>query len=182
MPPHAPTGIALIAHPHPLYGGTMENKIVQTLARTFAAQGCAAWRLNFRGVGASEGTYDDGRGELDDFRALAAHTRSVHGDLPLTVAGFSFGGYVASHLAPELQPKRLGAVAPAVGRFPVRDVPSTMSEPTGEEDDVVTLEENLACCRAAAADRRDSRRGHFSHGDLIRLQQVVRAHRPDDVA
>jgi alpha/beta superfamily hydrolase len=183
MPPHAPTGIALIAHPHPLYGGTMENKIVQTLARTFAAQGCAAWRLNFRGVGASEGTYDDGRGELDDFRALAAHARSVHGDLPLTVAGFSFGGYVASHLAPELQPKRLVLVAPAVGRFPVSDVPSTTLVIHGEEDDVVTLAEVLAWAKPQKLPIVViPGAGHFFHGDLIRLQQVVRAHRPDDVA
>jgi alpha/beta superfamily hydrolase len=139
-PPAAPTGIAVVAHPHPLYGGTMENKIVQTLARTFVTQGLVAWRLNFRGVGASEGVYDDGRGELDDFRALVTHARSVHGDLPLTLAGFSFGGYIASHVAAEYAPKRLVLVAPAVGRFPVSDVPAHTLVIHGEEDDVPAKE------------------------------------------
>jgi alpha/beta superfamily hydrolase len=180
-PSGPPAGIAVIAHPHPLYGGAMENKIVQTLARTFASQGLASWRLNFRGVGASEGVYDDGRGELDDFRALVAHARSVHGDLPLTLAGFSFGGYVASHVAAEYAPKRLVLVAPAVGRFPVSDVPAHTLVIHGEEDDVVPLADALAWARPQKLPIVVlPGAGHFFHGDLLQLQRIVRAHRPED--
>lgn len=179
----APKGIALLAHPHPLYGGTMENKVVQTLARTFVAQGYAAWRLNFRGVGRSEGVYDDGRGELDDFRALARHARTVHPDGPLVLAGFSFGGYVVSHLAKELAPESLVLVAPAVGRFPVSDVPEHTLVIHGESDDVVSLADVLAWARpqklpivvVPGA-------GHFFHGDLLKLQQIIRTWRPGDAA
>lgn len=178
MPEAAPAGIALVAHPHPLYGGTMENKVVQTLARTFAAIGLVAWRMNFRGVGASEGVYDDGRGEVDDFMALAAHARSVHGDLPLTLAGFSFGGYVAAHTCGALSPRSVVLVAPAVGRFPVSQVPKDTLVIHGESDDVVALADVLAWARpqklpvvvVPGA-------GHFFHGDLLAIQSVVRAFR-----
>ncbi|MFO1320658.1 MAG: alpha/beta hydrolase [Burkholderiales bacterium] len=182
-PDGSPRGLALIAHPHPLYGGTMENKVVQTLSRTFVGLGLAAWRVNFRGVGASEGVYDDGRGEVDDFLALAAHARSVHGNLPLTLAGFSFGGYVAAHVAQQLAPERLVLVAPAVGRFPVSEVPVHTLVIHGEADDVVSLSDVLDWARpqklpvvvVPGA-------GHFFHGDLLKIQQVVRAFTPLDGA
>lgn len=180
-PTGTPTGIAVVAHPHPLYGGTMENKIVQTLARTFASQGLVAWRLNFRGVGASEGVYDDGRGELDDFRALVTHAQGLHGDLPLTLAGFSFGGYVASHVAAEYAPKRLVLVAPAVGRFPVSDVPAHTLVIHGEQDDVVPLADALEWARPQKLPIVViPGAGHFFHGDLIALQRIVRAYRIDE--
>jgi len=167
-------GLALIAHPHPLYGGTMENKVVQTLARSFAAMGHVVWRMNFRGVGASEGIFDDGRGELDDFRALAAHAQREHPGLPLALAGFSFGGFVVSHLAHELQPCKLVLVAPAVGRFPVADVPEHTLVIHGEEDDVVTLAEVLAWARPQKLPITVvPGAGHFFHGDLLKLQHVV---------
>jgi alpha/beta superfamily hydrolase len=176
-PAGEPTGIALVAHPHPLYGGTMENKVVQTLARALSSLGNETWRANFRGVGESEGTYDDGRGELDDFRALAAHVRQRHPDLPLTLAGFSFGGYVVSHLAHELGARSLVLVAPAVGRFPVSDVAEDTLVIHGEVDDVVTLPDVMAWARpqklpivvVPGA-------GHFFHGDLLMVQQIVRRH------
>jgi alpha/beta superfamily hydrolase len=178
-PAQGARGAALIAHPHPLYGGTMENKVVQTLARAFVALGYAAWRLNFRGVGQSEGVYDDGRGELDDFRALAAYVRSQHGAVPLALGGFSFGGYVVSKVARELDPERIVLVAPAVGRFPVSDVPDHTLVIHGEADDVVRLEDVLDWARpqklpvvvVPSA-------GHFFHGDLVRLQQIVVGHQP----
>jgi len=180
-PPGVPAGIAVVAHPHPLYGGTMENKIVQILARTFASQGLVAWRLNFRGVGASEGIYDDGRGELDDFRALVTHARRFHGDLPLTLAGFSFGGYVAAHVAGEYAPKRLVLVAPAVGRFPVSDVPAHTLVIHGEQDDVVPLADALEWARPQKLPIVViPGAGHFFHGDLIQIQRIVRAYRTDD--
>ncbi len=167
-------GVALIAHPHPLYGGTMDNKVVQTLARSFGAMGNVVWRMNFRGVGASEGVFDDGRGELDDFRALARHAAAERPGLPLTLAGFSFGGYVVSHLAKELQPVKLVLVAPAVGRFPVADVPEHTLVIHGEEDDVVALKDVFAWAKPQKLPITVvPGAGHFFHGDLIKLQQIV---------
>ncbi|MBX9965366.1 MAG: alpha/beta hydrolase [Burkholderiales bacterium] len=167
-------GVALIAHPHPLYGGTMDNKVVQTLARSFVAMGNIVWRMNFRGVGASEGVFDDGRGELDDFRALARHAATERPGLPLTLAGFSFGGYVVSHLAKELQPVKLVLVAPAVGRFPVADVPEHTLVIHGEEDDVVALKEVFAWAKPQKLPITVvPGAGHFFHGDLIKLQHIV---------
>src|ERR1700761_3406863 len=97
----APRGIALVAHPHPLFGGTMDNKVAQTLARTLVQLGYITYRSNFRGVGATEGTHDNGIGEQDDLLALLAHMREAPGqaDLPLVLAGFSFGTFVQSHVA-----------------------------------------------------------------------------------
>src|SRR3954468_9847745 len=87
-------GVAVISHPHPLFGGSMDNKVVQTLARAFVACGWTAVRFNFRGVGATEGVYDEGRGEAEDLLAVVAQTA---GDGPLALAGFSFGAFVTSH-------------------------------------------------------------------------------------
>lgn len=97
----SPKGLALIAHPHPLFGGTNQNKVVQTLARAFLEQGYDTWRPNFRGVGASEGVYDEGRGETEDFLALLQAAKTVYPNLGtearcLALAGFSFGSFVAS--------------------------------------------------------------------------------------
>src|SRR5438067_13107354 len=86
-PESAPRGIALIAHPHPLYGGTMDNKVTQTLARAFVGLGYASARMNFRGVGASAGTHDGGAGETDDMALLLAHMRSQYPDVPVALAG-----------------------------------------------------------------------------------------------
>src|SRR5215207_8630251 len=98
LPEGAPRGIALVAHPHPLYGGTMENKVTQTLARAFVALDYVVARINFRGVGQSEGTHDRGHGETDDMELLYAHMTEQFPDLPVALAGFSFGTYVQSQL------------------------------------------------------------------------------------
>ena len=90
-PDRAPRGIALVAHPHPLYGGTLDNKVVQTLAKTFVELGYVSLRPNFRGVGASEGVHDEGRGETEDLLRVVAQAGRDFGDLPLVLAGFSFG-------------------------------------------------------------------------------------------
>ena len=97
--PGAPRGIALVCHPHPLFGGTHTNKVTQTLARTFARLDYVALRPNFRGVGASAGAHDDGRGECEDMLAVIADTRRRYGDLPIALAGFSFGAYVQTRVA-----------------------------------------------------------------------------------
>ena len=97
--PGAPRGIALICHPHPLFGGANTNKVAQTLARTFARMDYVALRPNFRGVGASAGAHDDGRGETEDMLAVLAEATRRFGDLPVALAGFSFGAYVQTHVA-----------------------------------------------------------------------------------
>ena len=100
--PGAPHGIALICHPHPLFGGTNTNKVVQTLARTFAQLGYVALRPNFRGVGESAGTHDDGRGETEDMLAILTEAKRRYGDLPVALGGFSFGAYVQTRVAEAL--------------------------------------------------------------------------------
>ena len=100
--PGAPRGIALICHPHPLFGGTNTNKVVQTLARTFTQLGYVALRPNFRGVGESTGMHDDGRGETEDMLAVLAEAKCRYGDLPVALGGFSFGAYVQTRVAQAL--------------------------------------------------------------------------------
>jgi alpha/beta superfamily hydrolase len=101
--PDAPKGIALIAHPHPLGGGANTNKVAYTLARTFVSLGYAAFRPNFRGVGGTEGVHDEGRGETDDLLAVLEEAKRRCGDLPVALAGFSFGAYCQTRVAKRLQ-------------------------------------------------------------------------------
>jgi hypothetical protein len=179
VPPHAaPRGIALVAHPNPVQGGTLDNKVAQTLAKTFYALGYAAVRFNFRGVGRSEGTFDDGVGETDDALATLAHARhrfrGEHGPLPVVLAGFSFGCYVQSRVAAAVPAERIVLVGPAVRRFPVADVPASTIVIHGEADDVVPLADVLAWARPQALPIVVFPGcGHFFHGCLPQLQQVV---------
>ena len=167
-------GIALIAHPHPLYGGTLDNKVVQTLAKTFFGLGCATVRMNFRGVGASDGVFDEGAGETQDWLAVARYAREQFGELPLTLAGFSFGAFVQSRVALHLLPQRLVLVAPAVGRFPVESVPRDTLVVHGEGDDVVPLKDVLDWARPQSLPVVVlPGAGHFFHGRLIELARVV---------
>src|SRR5712692_7132309 len=101
-PASPPKGVALVAHPHPLFGGTLDNKVVQTLARAFVELGYEAWRPNFRGVGETEGTHDEGRGELEDLAAIVAHLRPER----LALAGFSFGAGVQVLLAQRVKAEK----------------------------------------------------------------------------
>jgi len=170
-------GIALIAHPHPLMGGTKDNKVVTTLARTFFALGCVALRPNFRGVGASAGTHDEGRGETTDLIAVASYARDQYGDLPLTCAGFSFGSFVQTRVAKELHPAQLVLVAPAVNRFPAETVAPGTLVIHGELDEVVPLAavfdwarpQNLPVVVVPGGE-------HFFHGRLHQLQEIVTRH------
>jgi hypothetical protein len=107
LPEETARGIALVAHPHPLFGGTLDNKVAQTLARTFAELGYVAVRPNFRGVGASEGAHDHGEGETDDLVHVAGWGASRFGPLPVALAGFSFGAYVQTRVAKRIQAERL---------------------------------------------------------------------------
>ena len=146
LPDSEPRGIALVAHPHPLYGGTMENKVAQTLARTFVNLGYAAARFNFRGVGESEGVHDDGKGEVDDMAIMYEHMRARYPDLPVTLTGFSFGTFVQAQfqqrLIAEGRPaERLVLVGTAAGKWPMPPVPQDSILIHGELDDTITLQE-----------------------------------------
>ena len=135
--------VAVVCHPHPLHGGTMDNKVVHTLARAFHRAGAAAVRFNFRGVGRSAGHYDDGRGEVEDAAAAAAWAASEYPGSALFLAGFSFGAAVALRAAPRLRPVGLVTVAPPVARIPADfEVPACpWLIVHGEQDEIVPLED-----------------------------------------
>lgn len=134
-PAGAPVGIALLAHPHPLYGGSLDNKVVQTLARAFVELGYEAWRPNFRGVGASEGVHDEGRGELEDLAAIVSHLQPAR----LALAGFSFGAGLQVQLATRVQAEKLVLVGVAVTRFDLPAVQKGTLVIHGELDETVPL-------------------------------------------
>lgn len=186
----APRGLAVIAHPHPLMGGTMDNKVVHTLVRAFVLSGWRAVRFNFRGVGQSESAWDEGRGETADMLAVVAHhlaDPAMRG-LPLALAGFSFGGHVAAQAASRLSqaaadqpsvraPSTLVLVSPATSRFEVPVVPGHTLVVQGEADDVVPLASVLDWARPQALPVTVvPGAGHFFHGQLALLREVVLKH------
>jgi alpha/beta superfamily hydrolase len=153
-PDGASRGIALVAHPHPLFGGTMDNKVAVTLARTLVQLGYVTYRTNFRGVGQTEGEHDNGIGERDDLRAVIAHMRAQPGqsDAPLVLAGFSFGTVVLSHVAAALREageeiERMVFVGTAASRWDVAPVPDNTLVIHGEIDDTVPLAAALEWAR-----------------------------------
>jgi alpha/beta superfamily hydrolase len=176
-PAGTPRGLAVVCHPHPQHGGTMDNKVVQTLARAFVQLGYTALRFNFRGVGASQGSWAEGPGEIDDALAVVGAFR-VAGQ-PLLLAGFSFGAYVASNAAARLAAdgaaaERLVLIAPAASRFDMAGVPPDTLVVHGESDDVVPLAavfdwarpQSLPVTVVPGA-------GHFFHGQLPLLKSLV---------
>ena len=170
-------GIALIAHPHPLMSGTKDNKVVTTLARTLYALDNVALRPNFRGVGGTAGTHDEGRGEADDLIAVVHYAQRRFGNLPLTCAGFSFGGFVQTRVIKRIRAERLILVAPAVNRFPTETVPPGTLVIHGELDDVVPLTAVLDWARPQNLPVVVVPGGeHFFHGRLHLLQQIVTQH------
>lgn len=176
-PADAPvSGVAVICHPHPQHGGTMDNKVAQTLARAFVQLGYRAVRFNFRGVGASEGAWDEGRGEVDDALAVIAVVREP--GRPLALAGFSFGGYVASQAAARLSAEapveRLVLIGPATRNFDVAAVPADTLVVHGEADDVVPLQATLDWARPQHLPVVVVPGvGHFFHGQLSLLKSIV---------
>ena len=169
------SGIALIAHPLPLEGGTLDNKVVYTLAKTFFALGYAAVRFNFRGVGASAGVFDEGNGETDDALAALAHGRQRYGNaLPIVLAGFSFGSFVQTRVAHRVNAERMVLIAPAVNRFPTERVPPDTIVVHGEQDDVVPLADVFAWARPQELPIIVFPGcGHFFHGRLPQLQRAI---------
>jgi alpha/beta superfamily hydrolase len=171
--PEKRRGIALVAHPHPLFGGTMENKVVQTLARSFSELGYLSVRFNFRGVGQSEGAYDEGRGETQDALAVIEHLKKKEGNLPLLLSGFSFGGFVQAKASQQIEAEKIVLVAPAVKKFDVPEV----REPLlihGEEDDVIPLSDLFEWARPQGhAVVVLPGTGHFFHGRLTQIKKIV---------
>lgn len=172
----APRGVVVVCHPHPLHGGTMDNKVAQTLARAFVQLGYRAVRFNFRGVGGSEGQWDEGRGEVDDALAVIAAHRDA--DLPLALAGFSFGAYVTSQAAARLPAdqaaERLVLVGPAAVNFQVAAVPANTLVIHGEADEVVPLSAALDWARPQVLPVVVVPGvGHFFHGQLALLKSIV---------
>lgn len=173
-PGGARRGIALIAHPNPLQGGTKDNKVVTTLAKAFFALGYVTARPNFRGVGASEGSHDQGRGESDDLLAVAGYLKREYGELPLVLAGFSFGSFVQTRVARHLKAERMVLVGTAVNRFPAETVPADTLVIHGERDDVVPLSAVLDWARPQNLPIVVVPGGeHFFHGKLNLLSDIV---------
>ncbi|MES2511565.1 MAG: alpha/beta hydrolase [Pseudomonadota bacterium] len=181
-------GMAVIAHPHPLFGGTMDNKVVQTLARAFTQCGWTAVRFNFRGVGGTEGTHDEGRGELDDLLAVVA---GVAPQGPLCLAGFSFGAFVTTHAFEKLNAARaiekLVLVGTSVSRSVAAPVDAAAHLKTlvvhGEADDTVALSAVMDWARPQALPVTViPGGGHFFHGQLPLLKNLVVRHLSSTVA
>ncbi|MFA6921065.1 MAG: alpha/beta fold hydrolase [Gallionella sp.] len=171
-----PRAIVVVAHPLPTMGGTMDNKIVTTLAKTFAELGFVALRFNFRGVGDSCGEFDSGNGEVEDMLAVIEHAKDAFGHLPLILAGFSFGGYVAARAAQHIhpQPHKLVLVAPAVGRFAMPHVAHNTLLIHGELDEVIPLSDAFDWARPQHLPVVVlPEAGHFFHGRLNQLKQIV---------
>ncbi len=182
QPEGAARGVAVVAHPHPLFGGTMDNKVVQTLARAFVQCGWTVARFNFRGVGASEGVHDAGEGEARDFLSVV---EQVAPKGALAVAGFSFGSFVASHAIQALWDKRdiekIVFVGTATERLSVADVPESLHEKTlvvhGEQDDTVSLASVMDWARPQSLPVMVvPGGGHFFHGQLPLLKSLVVRH------
>jgi alpha/beta superfamily hydrolase len=174
-------GTAVISHPHPLFGGTMQNKVVQTLAKAFVQNGWRAIRFNFRGVGSSAGVYDEGRGEIEDLMSVIEQSSSDS----MALAGFSFGAYVTSHAASRLAPsgnlKKLVLVGTAASGFQVAPLPSELHEKTlvvhGEVDDTVPLSSVLEWARPQSLPVTVVPGvAHFFHGQLPLLRALVSRH------
>lgn len=170
-------GIAVIAHPNPVQGGTKDNKVVTTLAKTLFGLGYVVIRPNFRGVGASAGTFDQGNGETDDIIAVIRYAKERFGEMPLLLAGFSFGAFVQTRVAQKVTAERLVLVGPAVSRFPTEAVPANTLVIHGEHDEVVPLAAVFDWARPQQLPLVVVPGGeHFFHGRLHLLAQIVRVH------
>ena len=188
-PVEAPRGIVTIGHPHPLFGGTLDNKVVATIARTFAGLGWLAVRFNFRGVGGSAGTHDEGNGETEDFLhlidtvpALPAVSSRLSGTLSIALAGFSFGSFVAAKAAKTLAAsdrtvKHVVLIGAAAGKWPMPPVAREALVIHGELDETIPLADVLDWARPqdlpiVVIPGSD----HFFHRRLGLLKRLISTH------
>lgn len=178
-PSSAPSAVAVVCHPHPMFEGTMHNKVAYILARAFNDLGAVSLRFNFRGVGGSEGQYDEGQGETDDALAAMDWLSAQYPGLPLWLAGFSFGAYVALRAQSQRVVSRLVTVAPAVERFDTTAIelpgmPWLLIQ--GDADDVVSPQAVFDWAASLAIPPHVAvlqGAGHFFHGRLNELRQTV---------
>jgi len=175
-----PTGIAVVCHPHPLHGGTMQNKVAHTLARSLVGVGISALRFNFRGVGKSEGGFDDGDGEVRDVLAAVEWMRQEAPELPLWLAGFSFGAGMSIRAAVDCYPEGLISIAPAASRF-VGDLDRQPDCPWlivhDDQDELVDVEETIDWINELEPGPElevFAETDHFFHGKLVSLRNAVR--------
>ena len=174
-----PSAVAVVCHPHPLHGGTMQNKVAHTLARSFVAAGIPALRFNFRGVGKSAGAFDDGNGEVADALAAVSWLRDEAPGLPLWLSGFSFGAAMAIRASVECEPAGLISVAPAVSRFAGnldRQPGCPWLIVHGDQDELVDVEETIAWVNELEPGPELEvfpETDHFFHGKLVLLRNAV---------
>ena len=177
----APVAVAIVAHPHPLFGGTMDNKVATTLARALFDVGAATYRFNFRGVGGTEGAHDGGSGETADLLAVVAHASSLHPGVPLWLSGFSFGAAVVLAASEQIHCEEMVLVAPGFSRMTHwQDVQSGGVAPAstllihGEKDETVPLADSLNWARPrdiAVVVVPDA--DHFFHQRLHTLRRII---------
>lgn len=177
--------IAVIAHPHPLFGGTRDNKVVQTITRALLQAGCACWRPNFRGIGGTAGTFDNGQGEVQDLLSVIEQAsvdesaQNLPRPIPLYLAGFSFGSFVQTMVAQKIDRERFDLapmilVGTATTNFAVPTVPPESIVIHGEVDDVVPLQSVMDWARPQSLPVTViPGSGHFFHGQLNRVKSLV---------
>ncbi len=174
--------VGVICHPHPLFGGTMHNKVVYTIARAFKEMGLPTVRFNFRGVGASAGQYDEGKGETDDLLTVLQWVQQVMPEAAIWLAGFSFGSYVAARAATRWPVAQLISVAPPVINFNFAELPAITCPwliVQGDADEIVDPEAVFNWINTLSPPPhviRMTGASHFFHGQLIELRQVLIAH------
>ena len=169
--------LAVICHPNPLQGGTHTNKVVQSTARALSQMGYACYCPNLRGVGLSTGRHDHGEGEVDDVLAVVDHARQVHGALPLLLAGFSFGAFVAARARTRIEAEQLLLIGVAVGKYvlPTPEVPANTLVIHGEADEVIPLSAVLDWARPQQLPVIVFPGvGHFFHGSLVQLANCIK--------
>ena len=176
LPQGEVSGVAVICHPNPLQGGTNTNKVVQTTAKALSQLGYACYCPNLRGVGESAGVHDYGIGEVEDVIAVVEHARAEQGSLPLALAGFSFGGFVAARTRAVIEADKLLLMGVAVGKYdiPTPPVPADTLVIHGEEDEVIPLSAVLDWARPQDLPVLVfPGAGHFFHGKLVKLGQMI---------
>jgi len=172
--------VVVVCHPLPTAGGTMHNKVVTMLARSLRELGAVAVRFNFRGVGQSQGGFDNGSGERDDLGAVFEWTRAQHPGHAIWLAGFSFGAYVSLAMHAQLRPELLISIAPPAGRWDFAHIPAPKMPwlvIQGEADEVVDPEAVYAWLDTLEAQPEVIRMpatGHFFHRKMMDLRGVIR--------